>query len=112
MPMGQTNVGVIAFTLTPRGIQTIDLADGLVHTLTTPATGTGPWVFVLEADGGAFRYTDDGTAPTIATGLRIADGGVLENQLAVLSTVKLIRDGADAGKVNVVYYTYASAAEA
>ncbi len=112
MPMGQTNVGVIAFTLTPRGGETINLADGLVHTLTTPATGVAPWVYVLEADGGAFRYTDNGTAPTTTTGLRVADGGVYENQLSALTNVKLIRDGTDAGKVNVLYYTYATVGEA
>jgi len=53
MPMGQTNVGVIAFTLTPRGYQSISLADGLVHTITAPATGTAPFVVMIEGDGGA-----------------------------------------------------------
>lgn len=112
MPMGQTNVGTLAYTLTPRGYQQINLADGLVHSLTTPTTGAAPWVFMLEGDGGAFRYRDDGTNPTNAVGFVVASGGVLSNQLADLSVVKLIRDGADTGKVNVTYYTYATAGEA
>lgn len=112
MPMGQTNVGTLSFTLTPRGFQTIDLADGLVHTLTQPATGAAPWVFIIEAIGGAARYADGSVAPTSTTGFRIADGGVYENQLNSLTPVKLIADGADTGKVNVTYYTYLSAGEA
>ena len=70
MPMGQNNVGTMAYTLTPRGYQQIDLSDGLVHTLTLAPGLPGTLIVVMSADGGAFRYRDDGTAPTITTGFK------------------------------------------
>ena len=112
MPMGSNGTSPIDASLTGRGYEQIDLADGLVHTLTLPAGIPQPFVIALEAQGGAFRYRDDGTAPTNTVGFLCADGGVITVQLANASNIKLIRDGADTGKVNVNYHTYSTANEA
>lgn len=112
MSMGANGVGPYANTTTPRGYEQISLADGLVHTLTLPVGIPQPFLVVLQADGGAFRYRDDGTAPTNAIGFLCADGGVIEVQPEDAGDIQLIRDGADTGSVNVLYYTAANSSEA
>jgi len=112
MPMGQNNVGTLAYTLTPRGYQQIDLSDGLVHTLTLAPGLPGTLIVVMGADGGAFRYRDDGTPPTNAVGFKVANGGVFSIQPEDASTIQLIADGADTGKVDVLLYSYANSGEA
>lgn len=112
MPMGQNNVGVVAYTLTPRGYQEVNLADGLVHTLTLAPTLPGTLIVVLSANGGAFRYRDDGVAPTAATGFKVADGGVFSIQPENAGAIQLIADGGDTGKVDVLLYSYANSGEA
>ena len=109
MPSSQNDIGLFANVLTERKQEQIDLADGLVHTLTPPTGLAGvAIILVLEAQDGAFRYTaQDGVAPTIATGMRVPEDGVLTWIPADLSVVKMIRDGTDTGKINVAYYTFA-----
>lgn len=111
MPMSSNGTSPFANSVTGRGYQQIDLADGLVHTLTLPAAPQ-PYIIALEAQGGAFRYRDDGVAPTANTGFRCADGGIIEVQLANATNIQIIRDGTDTGKVNVIYHTYSTATEA
>lgn len=112
MPMGSNGVGPYANTVTGRGFQTIALADGLVHTLTLPATPPQPFMITLQADGGAFRYRDDGTAPTNVTGFLCDDGGTIDVQPSDAARIQIIRDGADTGNVNVIYHTASNASEA
>lgn len=112
MSMGANGVGPYANTLTPRGYQQISLAAGTVQSLTLPTGINGPFIVAIQADGGAARYRDDGTNPTNAVGFLIADGGVITLQPEDASDIKLIRDGADTGNVNVLYYTAATSTEA
>lgn len=112
MPMGSNGVGPYANTVTGRGFEVISLADGLVHTLTLPATPPEPFMITLQADGGAFRYRDDGTSPTAATGFLCADGGCISVQPSVAASIEIIADGTDTGDVNVIYHTASNASEA
>lgn len=109
MPSSQNDIGLFANVLTERKQEQIDLADGLVHTLTPPTGLNGvAMIVVMEAQDGAFRYTaQGGVSPTIATGMRVPEDGVLTWIPADLAVVKMIRDGADVGKINVAYYTFA-----
>lgn len=111
MPMGPNGIGPFAQTVTGRGFETISLADGLVHTLTAPSA-PGPYLVTLQASGGAFRYRDDGTNPTNVVGFLCADGGEIQVQPETLGNIRIIRDGADTGDVNVIYHTASTAAEA
>ncbi len=112
MSAGANGVGPYANTTTPRGYQQISLAAGTVQSLTAPVGIPGPFLVVIQADGGAARYRDDGTNPTNAIGFLIADGGTIVLQPEAISTIKLIRDGADTGNVNILYYTAATSTEA
>lgn len=109
MPSSQNDIGLFANVLTERGQEQIDLSDGLVHTLTIPPAIVGITMIVLmQADGGAFRFTAiDGTPPTTTTGIKIGDGAEVCWIPADPSLIQIIRDGADTGKVNVAYYTFA-----
>lgn len=113
MPSSQNDIGLFANVLTERKQEQIDLADGLVHQLTPPTGLTGvSLIVVMEAQGGAFRYTaQDGVLPTTTFGMRIPEDGVMAWMPADISLVDIIRDGADTGKVNVAYYSFARSSE-
>ena len=112
MPSSQNDIGLFSNVLTERKQEQINLADGLVHTLTPPTGLDGiAMILVLEAQGGDFRYTANATAPTTSTGMLIADGNFACWIPADLTEVKLIRNGTDTGKVNVAYYTFARSSE-
>lgn len=111
MSSGPNGIGPFAQTVTGRGWESISLADGLVHSLTPPAT-SGPFLVTIVAVGGALRYRDDGTDPTNATGFLCAENGEIQVQPNDITCVKLIRNAADAGSANVIYHTASTAAEA
>lgn len=113
MPSSQNDIGVFANVLTQRGQEQIDLSDGLVHTLTIPPAILGiSMVVLMQANGGAFRFTAiDGTPPTIATGIKIGDGAEVCWVPADPTIIQIIRDSADTGLVDVSYFTFAKLSE-
>lgn len=57
---------------------------------------------IIQAEGGAVRWTDDGTTPTAAIGMLLPEGAVIEEDVA-LHSFKFIE--VDAGAIlNVSYY--------
>lgn len=112
MPSSQNDIGLFANVLTERKQEQIDLADGLVHALSPPTGLTVAMIVVMEAEGGAFRYTaQDSIVPTAATGMLISDTGAVTWIPADISVIRIIRNGTDSGKVNVAYYTFALLSE-
>lgn len=58
---------------------------------------------IIQAEGGAVRWTDDGTTvPTAAVGMLLPEGAVVEEDVA-LHSFKFIEVDA-AAKLNVSYY--------
>lgn len=72
-----------------------------VVTLTIPSGATH---CLLTVSNAAVNFTEDGTTPTAAVGLRLPDGFI--GELALPQALKLIRVTADA-LVNVTYRRYA-----
>lgn len=67
--------------------------------LTVPATAT---YAIIQAEGQAVRWRDDGTAPTAAIGMVIGVGGELSYD-GNLNAIRFIEAAATA-KLNVSYY--------
>ena len=72
-----------------------------VITLTVPATATHAF---LTNNGAAVKMTEDGSAPSAANGLQLADGFI--GELACPAPLKFIRAAAVDAKVNVTYRRY------
>lgn len=96
MPMGtvRTNSG----TLVPRGYQQITALAASTG-LSVPA---GANIALVQAQGQAVRYRDDGTAPTAAVGMPIAVGGSLTYN-GDLAAIRFIEQALGA-VLNVLYY--------
>lgn len=93
---------VVGTNVKPCGLQQISAA-----TLVTAQSLTAPTldrvnIAMIQAEGGAVKWTDDGTTPTATVGMRIADGETLPYQ-GDLSKIQLIRKDA-AATVNISYY--------
>lgn len=93
---------VMGFNIKPCGLQQIVAATlANAQTLTPPAVDRAN-ICVIQAEGGALRYTDDGTVPTATVGMVINSGETMAYQ-GDLTAVKLIRKDATAS-ANINYY--------
>jgi hypothetical protein len=72
-----------------------------VFTITVPSGATH---CLLTVSNAAVNFTEDGTTPTAAVGLRLPDGFI--GELAIPQALKFIRVSSDA-LVNVTYRRYA-----
>lgn len=100
MPAGQ-QVDAVSASVIPVGYEQINPAAATG--LTVPATAE---VALIQAEGGKIRWRDDGTTPTGAIGMLVADGETLQYN-GDLDAFELIADGtAAATAVNVSYYRY------
>lgn len=106
MPRGrprkdQSHVPVVASIPAPQlslGYQqVIDLT--IVASLTVPS-GTG--VAVIQAEGAAVRWRDDGIAPSATVGMRVPAGSELRYD-GDPNALKFIQEGSGA-KLNISYY--------
>lgn len=94
--LGQLTTGV--GNLTPKGYQQLtSLASAA--TLTVPSGAT---VALIQAEGQAVRWRDDGTSPTASVGMLISSGETVPYS-GSLSAFKVIETAASA-KLNVSYY--------
>lgn len=77
------NEFVVTGRRTPAGYQQISAAtlataqNLTLPTLTVGQAGMQVGYTLIQANGGAIRWRDDGTAPTASVGMLIADGGEL-----------------------------------
>lgn len=87
----------------PLGVKQLVVA-GAVVTLADVAGGipVGATVALIENEGGAVRWRDDGTDPTAILGQRILTDGILEYD-AGLTAIRFIRINTD-GKLNIAFY--------
>jgi hypothetical protein len=88
--------------LVPLGYQQISAATLASATgLTVPAGATSA---IIVAQGGWVSWRDDGTAPTAAAGMPLADGGLLD-YWGTLTGIKFIAIGGSGSPVlNISYY--------
>jgi hypothetical protein len=113
MPSSQNDIGLYANQLTERAQQQVDISMGGVVTL-TPPTGFDnvPLVVLVQAQGGAYRYTNNATDnPSDTFGILVVENGVLTFVPADPTLLKFHRDGTDATILNVAWYTFARASE-
>ena len=76
-----------------------NLALAASTALTVPGSSTRA---LIMAEGGAIRWTDDGTVPTATTGMRLLQDAALGYK-GTLSALRFIRETAG-GTINVQYY--------
>jgi hypothetical protein len=93
---------VAGVNVRPAGLQQISAA-----TLATAQPLTAPTIdrvniAMIQAEGGALRYTDDGTTPTATVGMLINQGETIPYQ-GDLTKLQLIRKDA-AASANINYY--------
>lgn len=92
------NIGIISGTMVNLGYQQIT-SVGTAVALTVP---NGAMLAVIQCEGQAVRWRDDGTNPTTTVGMRLALGAELEYD-GDLSSIKFIEE-LTAAKLNVTYY--------
>lgn len=59
----------------------------------------------IKADTAAFRYRDDGTAPTTAVGMPVAVGELLDYDGGVLAGLRVVAQ-TGTSTLNIIYYRY------
>jgi hypothetical protein len=100
---------VVGVNVKPAGLQQIAAATlATAQTLTAPAVDRANGA-LIQADGGALRYTDDGTTPTATVGMLISANETVEYR-GDLSKLQLIRKDATAS-ANINYYRYGEGGE-
>lgn len=91
------------YAATPLGYQQI-----LAATLAAPdalTVPTGATFAIIEPEGGAVRYRDDGTNPTGAIGMPLGAGQSLQaSGAAMLAALKFIEATGSAAILNISYY--------
>lgn len=92
------------FNIKPCGLQQISAATlATAQTLTAPTGADRVTVAMIQAEGGACKWTDDGsTTPTATVGMLLSSGETLPYQ-GDLSKFQIIRKDATA-TLNISYY--------
>ncbi len=86
IPPINTGINVVVNGRNCIGSQLISVTTGATSSLTVP---NGAYSAIIQPDGASISITQDGTAPTATTGLRI-DDGVLYPVDSLLSSVSMI----------------------
>lgn len=90
--------GVVEGSLTPKGYQRIADLSAIVG-LTVPEGAT---LALIQVEGAAVRYRDDGTVPTAIAGMPLAAGAALQYN-GSLSDLRFIQQNVGA-VLNILYY--------
>ncbi len=85
---------------TPLGFQQLDLSDGAAHNL--PSVPANAIYVIIEPEGAAVRWRDDGTTPTATIGMGLVSGAYLTYR-GDLTKIAFIQQTASA-KLNISYY--------
>jgi len=76
----------------------------LTPSVYNPATGPSATFAMINAEGGAMRYCDNGQNPTQSFGALLEDGDIVElPSLTHIKNFRVIKADADAGKITVTY---------